>query len=43
MNFVTKEEFEVVRKLAQDNRLMIEKLQKKKSTKKTKTIKSEKK
>jgi BMFP domain-containing protein YqiC len=43
MNFVTKEEFEVVRKLAQDNRLMIEKLQKKKATKRTKIIKSEKK
>ena len=28
MNFVTREEFEVVKKIAQDNRAMIEKLQK---------------
>ncbi|MSO14499.1 accessory factor UbiK family protein [Rickettsiales endosymbiont of Trichoplax sp. H2] len=43
MNFVTKEEFEVVKKIAQDNRLMIEKLQKKKTVKRKKITKSEKK
>lgn len=43
MNFVTKEEFEVVKKLAQDNRLMIEKLQKKKPVQRKKITKSEKK
>ena len=43
MNFVTKKELDVVKKLAQDNRLMIEKLQKKKPTQRKKITKSEKK
>ncbi|WP_236870631.1 accessory factor UbiK family protein [Candidatus Bandiella numerosa] len=31
MNFVTREEFDVVKKLAQDNRLMLEKMKDKKT------------
>ena len=31
MNFVTREEFDVVKKLAQDNRLMLEKVKVKKA------------
>lgn len=42
MNFVTREEFDVVKKLAQDNRLMLEKMKMKKTTVK-KSVKSVKK